>query len=147
MKKNRIVSERFPSLLAVLATVAACFVAPSIRGQTSPRVIEILADHDSRFKIHGQEHPQITVKPGERLTLRITAIKAKNQNRDGSIHGFTLLRASNRMPVDGWDFLLKPGTQEFTVTSPNEPGEYVVICTVICSMNHEGMTMRFIVKP
>jgi hypothetical protein len=90
---------------------------PSTAGaQSSPRVIEILADHDSRFKIPGQERPQITVKAGEKLILRITAIKAKNHNRDGSIHGFALLRASDRKPVDGWDLLLKPGTQEFNLT-------------------------------
>jgi hypothetical protein len=121
---------------------------PSTAGaQSSPRVIEILADHDSRFKIPGQERPQITVKAGEKLILRITAIKAKNHNRDGSIHGFALLRASDRKPVDGWDLLLKPGTQEFNLTSPSEPGEYVVICTVICSMDHEGMTIRVLVEP
>src|SRR2546427_8194360 len=46
------------------------------------------------------------------ITLRITAKKAKNLNRDGSVHGFTLLRAKDRKPVPDWDFLLKPGIQE-----------------------------------
>ncbi|MGC1484359.1 MAG: hypothetical protein WA789_11240 [Candidatus Acidiferrum sp.] len=147
MNKSGTLSIKFPRFLIPLAIAAACCASLSARGQTPPRVIEILADHDSRFKIHGQEQPQITVKPGEKITLRITAIKAKNHNRDGSIHGFTLLRASDRQPVDGWDLLLKPGTQEFTLTAPSEPGEYVVICTVICSMDHEGMKMRFLVEP
>lgn len=89
----------------------------------------------------------ITAKAGEKITLRITAVKAKNHNRDGSIHGFTLLRASDRKPVEGWDLLLKPGTQEFTLTTPSESGEYVVICTVICSQDHEGMNIRFLVEP
>lgn len=89
----------------------------------------------------------ITAKAGEKITLRITAVKAKNHNRDGSIHGFTLLRASDRKPVEGWDLLLKPGTQEFTLTAPSESGEYVVICTVICSQDHEGMNIRFLVEP
>lgn len=112
-----------------------------------PRVIEILADHDSRYKIGGQKQPVITVKAGEQITLRITARKAKNLNRDGSIHGFSLLRAKDRKAVPEWDFLLKPGTQEFTLAAPSEAGEYVVICTVICSQDHEGMMMRFVVLP
>ena len=115
--------------------------------QPPARVIEILADHDSRYKIQGQKQPSITVKAGELITLRITAKKAKNLNRDGSIHGFSLLRAKDRQPVPDWDFLLKPGTQEFTLAAPSEPGEYIVVCTVICSQDHEGMNMRFVVLP
>lgn len=129
-------------------TIAICpCLEPAPLCQTPPRVIEILADHDSRFKIQGQKAPTITAKPGEELTLRITAIKAKNHNRDGSVHGFTLLRASDRKLVPGWDLLLRPGIQEFNLTAPSEPGEYVVICTVICSQGHEEMTMKFIVEP
>ena len=115
--------------------------------QPQGRIIEILADHDSRYKIQGQKQPIITVKAGELVTLRITAKKAKNLNRDGSIHGFSLLRAKDRNPVPDWDFLLKPGTQEFTLAAPSEAGEYVVVCTVICSEDHEGMNMRFVVLP
>jgi heme/copper-type cytochrome/quinol oxidase subunit 2 len=115
--------------------------------QSQARVIEVLADHDSRYKIKDQKQPVITVKTGEQINLRITAKKSKNLNRDGSIHGFSLLRAKDRKPVPDWDFLLKPGTQEFTVSAPSEPGEYVVVCTVICSQDHEGMSMRFVVMP
>jgi heme/copper-type cytochrome/quinol oxidase subunit 2 len=132
--------------------LAAMNAAPCVPGraqaaQTPVHVIEILADHDSRYKIQGQKQPVITVKAGELVTLRITAKKAKNLNRDGSIHGFSLLRAKDRKPVPDWDFLLKPGLQEFSLAAPNEPGEYVVVCTVICSLDHEGMNMRFVVMP
>lgn len=139
--------RRIFARIAALAVAVGCCVPQISGGQTAPRLIEILADHDSRYKIQGQKQPVITVKAGEEITLRITAIKAKNHNRDGSIHGFTLLRAADRKPVPGWDFLLRPGTQEFTVTAPTEPGEYVVVCTVICSENHEQMTMKFVVEP
>lgn len=115
--------------------------------QLAPRVIEILADHDSRFKMDGQKRPVITVKAGEPILLRITAKKAKNVNRNGDIHGFTLLRAKDRSSVPDWDFLLKPGVQEFSVTAPSEAGEYIVVCTVICSEGHEGMNMKFVVMP
>ena len=109
------------------------------------RVIEVLADKDSRYKIAGEKIAEISVKTREPIVLRITARKAKSWNRDGSIHGFSLLRAKDRSKVAGWDLLLKPGTQEFSMIAPDEPGEYVVVCTVICSEDHEGMFMRFVV--
>ncbi len=131
------------AMLAALFGICARGQSPERAG----RVIEILADHDSRYKMPGQKQPMITVKAGEPITLRITAKKAKNVNRDGAIHGFTLLRAKDRSPVDGWDFMLKPGIQEFSLVAPDEPGEYVVVCTVICSQDHEGMNMKFAVLP
>lgn len=136
---------RLQLLVVVTALGALCGGAQS--APPLPRVIEILADHDSRYKIRDQKQPEITVKAGEQITLRITAKKAKNLNRDGSIHGFSLLHAKNRKPVPDWDFLLKPGTQEFTLAAPREAGEYLVVCTVICSQDHEGMIMRFVVLP
>ena len=110
-------------------------------------VIELLADSDSRYKIAGERTPEITVKAGEQVLLRVTARRGKSWNRDGSIHGFSLLRAKDRTKVEGWDLLFRPGEQEFQLTAPTEPGEYVVVCTVICSEDHEGMHMKFIVLP
>lgn len=133
-------------LLAAIVVASMLFpLVRALRAQT--RVIEILADHDSRYKIQGQKTPSLTFKAGEGVILRITAKKAENRNRDGSIHGFMLLRASDRKPVPGWDFLLKPGTQDISVTAPAETGEYIAICTVICSMDHEGMNMKVSVLP
>jgi len=133
---------------AVLAAALAAMCAPPVRAQAAakPRVIEVLADKDSRYKIAGESTPSITVRPGERILLRITAKRGKTWNRDGSIHGFTLLR-KDRSKVPGWNLTLKPGTQEFDLTAPMEPGEYIVLCTVICSEEHEGMNMRFFVAP
>lgn len=110
-------------------------------------VVAVLADKDSRYKIAGQRTPEITVKAGEPLLLRITARRGKTWNRDGSIHGFSLLRAKDRSKMPGWDLLLRPGMQEFQMTAPSEPGEYEVVCTVICSGEHEGMHMKFTVLP
>lgn len=144
---RRMPSTHFNMLLfvALLATLTPSAWAQTVKSQT--RVIEVLADHDSRYKIGGQKVPSLTFKAGEEVILRITAKKAENRNRDGSIHGFTLLRASDRKPVPGWDFLLKPGTQDISATAPSEAGEYIVICTVICSMDHEGMNMKVAVVP
>jgi heme/copper-type cytochrome/quinol oxidase subunit 2 len=129
-------------------SVAACAsLAGLSRANAQVRVIEITADSDSRYKIAGQRTPEIRVKAGEQILLRVTAHRGKSWNRDGSIHGFTLLRAKDRTRVDGWDLLFKPGTQEFLLTAPNEPGAYEVVCTVICSEEHEGMHMKFTVLP
>lgn len=130
-----------------LAALAFCSCAWGQNPQPVPRVIEILADHDSRFKMADQKQPVITLKAGELITLRITAKKAKHANREGAVHGFALLRAKDESPVPEWDFLLKPGVQEFSVSAPKEPGEYVVVCTVICSQEHEGMEMKLVVQP
>ncbi len=136
-----------------LATTAASFVAAgfclalALPAVGQARVIDVLADKDSHFKIAGQSKPEIRVNAGETVTLRITSRKGKTWNRDGTVHGFTLLRAKDHVKVKGWDFELKAGTQEFTLTAPSEPGEYEVLCTVICSEDHEGMRMKFVVLP
>ncbi|HET9365881.1 MAG TPA: hypothetical protein VFP71_12800 [Candidatus Angelobacter sp.] len=119
----------------------------AIPALSQSHVIEVLADKDSHFKIAGQSKPEITVKAGEQVTLRITARKGKTWNRDGSVHGFTLLRQKDHAKIPGWDLELKQGKQEFTLTAPTEPGDYEVLCTVICSDDHEGMRMKFVVMP
>lgn len=129
-------------------TLAASALLVGLPGASAQaRVVELIADSDSRYKIAGQRTPEITVKAGEQVLLRVTARRGKSWNRDGSIHGFSLLRARDRSKVDGWDLLLRPGTQEFRLTVPNEPGAYEVVCTVICSEDHEGMHMKFTVLP
>ena len=129
--------------IAVLGMVLGC--KSPVHAQA--RVIELTADRDSRYKIAGMRVPEITVTAGEPIVLRVTARRGKSWNRDGSVHGFSLLRARDRTKVEGWDLLFKPGTQEFQMTVPTEPGEYEVVCTVICSEEHEGMHMRFTVLP
>jgi heme/copper-type cytochrome/quinol oxidase subunit 2 len=137
--------------------VLAAFVVLSVRvleaqvdqsiDQAQVHVVEIVADKDSRYKSPDGGKPEIALKAGEQVLLRVSARKAKSWNRDGSIHGFTLLRAGDRTKVQGWNLLLRPGQQEFQLTAPSEPGEYVVVCTVICSADHEGMNMRLRVAP
>ena len=126
--------------------LAAGAVLGTQLAQAQVHVIEVVADKDSRYKSPAGSKPEITLKAGEQVLLRITARKARSWNRDGSIHGFTLLRAKDRSKVEGWDLLLKPGTQEFLLTAP-EPGEYEAVCTVICSEDHEGMHLKVTVLP
>ena len=124
--------------LVILATALA---------HAQEHVITVLADKDSRYKIAGQKTPEITVKAGEQILLQVTARRGQSWNRDGSVHGFSLLRAQDRSKVPGWDLLLMPGPQQFHLTAPAEPGEYTVVCTVICSEDHEGMHLKFVVTP
>ena len=124
--------------------IIAAFFCLSLPSTAQVRTIEILADKDSRYKIAGQRTPVIVLKAGEQVVFRFTAVRAKTWNRDGSIHGFALLHAKDRTKVPGWNLLLQPGTQEFTLTVP-EPGEYEALCTVICSDDHDGMHMKVIV--
>jgi heme/copper-type cytochrome/quinol oxidase subunit 2 len=140
--KDRI---RFPQL--AISAVTAVFLTMSLPALSQAHVIEVLADKDSRFKIAGQGRAEITVKAGEAVLLRIEARKGKTWDRDGAVHGFTLLRAKDRAKVPGWDLELKPGRQEFVLMAPTTPGEYEVVCTVICSDDHEGMRMKFVVIP
>jgi heme/copper-type cytochrome/quinol oxidase subunit 2 len=137
--------ETFWRRCGTFAAILASLWLSSAQAQT--HVIEVLVDKDSRYKIAGERTPEITVKAGEAVLLRIMARRGKSWNRDGSIHGFSLLRAKDRSKIPGWDLLLKPGVQEFQLTAPLEPGEYVVVCTVICSEEHEGMHMKFVVVP
>ena len=130
-----------------LVLLSGCLLFAAHFAFAQPRVIDLTADRDSRYRIAGQRTPEITVKAGEQVLLRVTARKAKSWNRDGSIHGFSLLRAKDRSKVEGWDLLFKPGTQEFLLTAPREPGEYDAVCTVICSEEHEGMHLKFTVVP
>ena len=129
--------------IALLSSLTV--VLPQASAQV--HIIELTADRDSRYKIAGMRTPEIVVKAGEPVLLRVTANRGKSWNRDGSVHGFTLLRPKDHSHVEGWDLLFKPGNQEFQLTAPTEPGEYEVVCTVICSEEHEGMHMKFKVLP
>jgi heme/copper-type cytochrome/quinol oxidase subunit 2 len=118
-----------------------------LSASAQPHVIALLADKDSHYKIGGKMARQISVKAGEPIVLHIEARRGKTWSRDGAVHGFTLLRVKDHAKVPGWDLELKPGMQSFELTAPAEPGEYEVICTVICSEDHEGMRIKFTVVP
>jgi heme/copper-type cytochrome/quinol oxidase subunit 2 len=143
MKSQR----QYPIRLCSIACTLIFFAVAIRPAWSQPHVIEVLADKDSHYKIGGQKVKQITVKAGEPVVLKVEARKGKTWSRDGAVHGFTLLRARDHAKVPGWDLELKPGMQTFTLTAPTEPGEYEVMCTVICSDDHEGMRMKFVVMP
>ncbi len=136
MQRN---SRKWAALVAALVFA----LAPAI-ASAAPRVINVIADEDGKFKVPGQKgKPIITVKPGEVVTLRIVSHKGTDWEKDGAVHTFTI----NALKDQGWDFRLKDGTQEFTAAAPQEPGEYLVECMVRCGKTHDDMKMKLIVAP
>ena len=124
---------------AMLAIVLASVVA-----MAAPRVIQVTADADGKFKVPGQKgKPVITLKPGEVVKLKITSNKGTDWEKDGAVHSFTI----NALKDQGWDLRLKEGTQEFTVAAPAEPGEYLVECMIRCGKAHDDMKMKVVVAP
>ena len=76
----------------------------------TPRIIDITADSDNRFKVPKQKEPVITMKVNEVAVLRITSRKGGEwDEKDGAIHTFTI----NALKDRGWNFRLKEGTQKF----------------------------------
>jgi len=131
-------------------TLIACALVawPTCQAQSTsavePRIIELTADKDSRYRHGGKIAPTIEVFAGESLILRITAVRAMEVARDGSVHGLALLDKHSDT-VSGWRFFLQPGVQDLAVTAPSQPGRYTAVCTVICSDAHEGMGFTLLV--
>ena len=137
------------SRFSLVLLACSFFAGPICRAQSiaygTPRVLELTADKDSRYRQGHKVSPIIEVFPGERLVLRITAVRAREVARDGSVHGLALLDKNSDV-VPGWRFFLHPGIQDLTVTAPVHPGRYKAVCIVICSDGHEGMGFTLVVS-
>jgi hypothetical protein len=127
--------------LTVLAVLSGDVAAPS----QPARVVNLVADRNSTFRVDGPNNSELDLVAGEPITLRVEAHKAKSMNRDGSVHGLVLLD-SHRQTVPGWELMFKPGVQEIQLTAPGDPGVYEAVCTVICSTEHERMKLRVVVR-
>src|SRR6266852_1315060 len=119
---------------------AATMAAESDSAQ--PRVIEVIADKDNTFKVPGQSKPVITLKPGEKILLRITSHFGGEQARDGSVHSFVV----KKLREQGWDIRLKEGTAEYPRLAPQDRGDYLIECTVKCGRGPDDMNLKLIVK-
>lgn len=108
------------SLVAAVLTAAAAVGRPA-----EPRVIDITA---KRFEF---APPEITLKKGETVTLRLRSLDVT--------HGF-FQRAL------GIDLEIVPGkTAEVTLT-PQVPGRYLTICDHFCGSGHGNMKMTIVVE-
>ncbi len=137
-------SKRLQFALFAYALAACSICGSQSTSSLRPRVIELTADRDSRYRQGHKTSPTIEVFAGEPLTLRVAAVRAKEVARDGSVHGLALLDKNSKV-VAGWSFFLHSGLQDLTVTAPSEPGRYTVVCTVICSGAHDGMGFTLLV--
>ncbi len=128
---------------AGIAVALSLFASRALCWQGSPRVVEIVADHDNRFKLPGQSKQVLVLKANEPLILKITAHRGEESARDGSVHSLVIrsLRSS------GWDVRLKEGEQEVPVRAPSVPGTYFAECTVRCGPGHDDMRLKIVVQP
>jgi heme/copper-type cytochrome/quinol oxidase subunit 2 len=131
-------------VLISCAVVAGTLCQSQSAQSAQPRIIELTAGRDSRYREGRKVAPTIEVRAGEPLILRITAVRAETVARDGSVHGLALLD-KNSEAVPGWKFFLHPGVQDLAVFAPSQPGRYTAVCTVICSDGHEGMGFTLLV--
>lgn len=140
LRTHRTINVVFAGLCA-LVTGRMVAAAADVGG---PRIIDITADQDNRFKVPKQKDPVITMKVNEVAVLRITSRKGGEwDQKDGAVHTFTITALKDR----GWNLRLKEGVQKFPVVAPAEPGEYVVECTVKCGKGHDDMKMKLVVTP
>ena len=132
-------------IAASALVIAAALLCAAQSTTPAPRMIELTADKDSRYRQGDKVAPTIEVSPGEHLIVRITAVKARQVARDGSVHGLALLD-KNENAVPGWRFYLHPGVQDLEVTAPTQTGRYMAVCIVICSDMHEDMGFTLVVS-
>lgn len=122
----------------LLAAVASTTVTA---GVPEPRVVEVVAANDNTFQVPHEKSPVIRAKPGELLRLRITSQRGSEQARDGATHSLVIRALRDQ----GWDLRLYDGTKDYDVKVPENPGEYLVECTVKCGRGHDDMRMKLIV--
>ncbi|HTC61336.1 MAG TPA: hypothetical protein VK709_00705 [Candidatus Saccharimonadales bacterium] len=109
-----------------------------------PRVIQLTADHDNKFKVAGQKDPAITIKAKEVIKFRVTAHKGSEMDPKfpNCVHSFSIKELKDQ----GWDVCLKEGMNEFVLVAPSKPGEYKVECMAKCGKGHDDMAMKMIVQ-
>ncbi len=130
---------------ALTACTLGAALVPALSAETAatpPRVIEVIADKDNRFKVPGESRPLITLKVGEKVVLRITSHFGGEKARDNAVHSFVVKKLRDQ----GWDIRLYEGTRDFPLVAPDSPGEYEVECTVKCGPGHDDMKMKLIVQ-
>ncbi len=110
-----------------------------------PRVIQITADSDNRFKVAGQKQPVITVKAKEVIKFRINSKwgDEKDPKWPGCPHSFSVKGLEDQ----GWNKCLKEGMTEIVLVTPSTPGEYKIECLAKCGKGHDDMAMKMIVTP
>jgi heme/copper-type cytochrome/quinol oxidase subunit 2 len=127
-----------------LALLLAMVVPSLYMIAQEPRVIQLTADHDNKFKVPGQKEPAITVKAKEVIKFRVTAHKGTEMDPKypNCVHSFSIKELKDQ----GWDVCLKEGMNEFVLVAPSKPGEYKIECMAKCGKGHDDMAMKMIVQ-
>jgi heme/copper-type cytochrome/quinol oxidase subunit 2 len=127
-----------------LALLLAMIVPSLYLLAQEPRVIQLTADHDNKFKVAGQKDPAITVKAKEVIKFRVTAHKGSEMDPKfpNCVHSFSIKEIKDQ----GWDVCLKEGMNEFVLVAPSKPGEYKIECMAKCGKGHDDMAMKMIVQ-
>ena len=118
---------------------------PSVVFGQEPRVIEIYATKDNKYRCPGQKgDPVLNLKAGEVVKLRFHAVRGPEWEKDGTTHDFTVKEFKDQ----GWSVRLKEGTKDVTLVVPDKPGTYKAGCyNVKCGKGHDEMVASIVVKP
>ena len=137
--------NRLPSLPRVALLLMFAMIIPSLQLLAQqPRVIEISATSDNKFKVAGSKAPVITVKPKEVIKFKIKSEwgDEKDPKWPGCPHSFSVKGLEDQ----GWNKCLKPGMNEFVLVTPATPGTYKIECLAKCGKGHDDMNMKMIVQ-
>jgi heme/copper-type cytochrome/quinol oxidase subunit 2 len=128
-----------PLLLLISMTVPSLYLYAQ-----QPRLIEITAAHDNKFKVKGQKDNTITVKPNEVLRFKVKSEYGDEKDPDwpNCAHSFSLKGYEEQ----GWNVCLPEGTTEFVLVAPSDPGKYKIECLAKCGKGHDDMFMMMVVK-
>jgi heme/copper-type cytochrome/quinol oxidase subunit 2 len=123
-----------------LALLVAMIVPSLYLLAQEPRVIQITADKDNKFKVAGTKDPAITVKVNEAIKFRVTGHTGTETDpqHPGCAHTFTVKELKDQ----GWDVCLKEGMNEFVLVAPSKPGEFKIECMSKCGKGHDDMGMK-----
>lgn len=130
----------------ISALILSAAMIPSLHMLAQqPRLIEISALEDNKFKVKGQKGSTITVKPKEVIRFKIMSKwgDEKDPKWPGCPHSFSVKGYED----SGWNKCLKEGNNEFVLVAPGKAGEYKIECLAKCGKGHDDMVMKMIVAP
>ena len=78
-------------------------------------------------------YPELVLKAGEEYRIWISAVDA--------LHGFSIVGGNQNINLE-----IAPQHAYGATFTPEEPGEYLIVCNEYCGLGHQGMKGRIIVE-
>jgi cytochrome c oxidase subunit 2 len=78
-------------------------------------------------------YPELVLQAGEEYTIWISAVDA--------LHGFSIVGGGQNINLE-----IAPEHAYGATFTPEEPGEYLIVCNEYCGLGHHGMKGRIIVE-